>query len=307
MSWFLLGARALLPLGFLVALLQAELFAGAVRGRLLEQLLGRPSPQQWRDAVAAALDDPPVRVGYWDPAAASYREADGAELTPPDPRSRRSRVEAHRDGQRIALRASRIRVHEVGAAERKRIKDNPHDSAQQRLAALRIRLALTSETVHGPEQLELQLLGAEVDEAIEEVRTAASGDAPPELAVHGVAATLRSRARSGVMHVVVEDRGFGRRSEFVETTVCFCCAEALQNATKHAGAGASASVALSQRDGWLTFSVEDNGAGFDPDTVARGQGLENMNERVVAAGGSLTLETAQGEGSRISGRLPAGV
>ena len=85
MSWALVGIRVIMPLGFLAALFQAELFAGAVRGRLLEQLLPRPSPQRWRDAVAAALDDPPVRIGYWDPAAERYREADGTELTAPDP------------------------------------------------------------------------------------------------------------------------------------------------------------------------------------------------------------------------------
>ena len=172
------------------------------------------------------------------------------------------------------LRASQLRVREVGAAERKRIEDNLHDSAQQRLVALRIRLALASERLHGPEQAELQRFGAEVDQVLEEVRTAAKGRPPPELARHGVAAALKSLVRSGVMPVTVEDRGFGRRSELVETTVFFCCAEALQNATKHAGASASASVLLSHSDGWVLFSVEDNGAGFDPHTVARGHGLK---------------------------------
>lgn len=179
MSWVLIGARVILPLGFLAALFQAELFAGAVRGRLLEQLLPRPSPPQWRDAVAAALDDPPVRIGFWDPAANRYREADGAEVTVPASGAGRSRVEARRDGQPVAamviddalaedpelvraaasatvlavengnlegqLRASRLRVREVGAAERKRIEDNLHDSAQQRLVALQIKLAMASE------------------------------------------------------------------------------------------------------------------------------------------------------------------
>lgn len=109
------------------------------------------------------------------------------------------------------------------------------------------------------------------------------------------------------MPVTVEDRGFGRRSELVETTVYFCCAEALQNATKHAGASASASVLLSHSDGWVLFSVEDNGAGFDPHPVARGHGLNNMSDRLAAAGGSLTLDSAEGQGTRMSGRLPADV
>lgn len=260
MSWALIGARVILPLGFLIALFQAELFAGAARGRLLEQLLPRPSPQQWRDAVASALDDPPVRIGFWDPAKGRYREPDGTDLTAPEPGSRRSRVEAHRGAQPVAmviddalaenpelvraatsatvlavengnlegqLRASQLHVREIGAAERKRIEDNLHDSAQQRLVALQIKLALASERVDGPEQAELHRFGAEVDQVLEEVRTAATGASPPELVRHGVAAGLKSLVRSGVMPVTVEDRGFGRRSEKVETTVFFCCAEAL--------------------------------------------------------------------------------
>jgi signal transduction histidine kinase len=212
----LVASRVLLPLGFLAALLQADLFAGAVRGRLLERLLPRPSPQQWRDAVAAALDDPPLRIGYWDPGAERYREPDGTELDPPEPAGGRARVEAHRGGKPVAamviddaladdpelvraatsatvlavengnlegqLRESQRRVREVGAAERKRIQDNLHDSAQQRLVALGIRLALISERLPGPVQLELERFGAEVDQALEEVRTAAKGAVPPDSA-----------------------------------------------------------------------------------------------------------------------------
>jgi hypothetical protein len=72
MSWFVVGARVLLPLGFLIALLQAELFAGVARGALLERLLTRPSPEPWRDDVAEALDDPLLRLGYWDVASGRY-------------------------------------------------------------------------------------------------------------------------------------------------------------------------------------------------------------------------------------------
>lgn len=126
-----------------------------------------------------------------------------------------------------------------------------HDSAQQWLVALGIRLALTSERLHGPEQRELQRFGDEVDQVREEVRTAAKVVAPPELACHGVVEALKSLAGSGVMPVAVEDHEFGRRSELVETTVFFSCAEALQNATKHAAAGTSAGVILSHGEGWV--------------------------------------------------------
>jgi signal transduction histidine kinase len=341
MAWALVGIRVILPLGFLVALLQAELFAGAARGRLLEELLRRPTPQQWRDAVAVALDDGPLRIGFWDLAAERYREADGEQLAAPRPGSGRSTVEASRGGQPVAamviddalaedpelvraatsatflavengnlegqLRASQTRIGEVGAVERKRIERNLHDSAQQRLLALRINLELTSERLHGPEQLELQRLGAEVDHVLEDVRAAAGGVQPPGLVLHGVASTLRSLARSTTMPVAIEDRGFGRRSELVESTVFFCCAEALQNVTKHAGAGTSVTVCLSHSDGWVQFSVEDDGVGFAPHTVTRGRGLDNMTDRTSALGGTLALDSAAGKGTRVSGRLPADV
>jgi signal transduction histidine kinase len=73
----------------------------------------------------------------------------------------------------------------------------------------------------------------------------------------------------------------------VESTVFFCCAEALQNATKHAGPGTSVTVRLSHADGWGLFSVGDDGVGFDPQTVARGRGLDNMADRLTAVGGSV--------------------
>ena len=339
MAWAVVGIRVILPLGFLAALLRAELFAGAVRGQLLERLLGGPSPQQWREAVAGTLDDPPARIGVWDADTERYREADGTELAPPAPGSGRSTVEATHDGQRVAalvvddalaedpelvraatsatvlavehgilegqLRASHARIREAGAAERKRIARDLHDSAQQHLVSVRIGLQLSSERMQGPERLELERLGAELDQALEDVRAAANGALPAGLALHGVATALRLLADSAVMPVVVEDSGFGRRSDLVETTVFFCCAEALQNAIKHAGPGTSARVLLSHSNGWLHFSVQDDGAGFDPDAVGRGRGLDNIAERVSAVGGSFALHSAAGRGTRVTGRLPA--
>jgi hypothetical protein len=62
-----LATRALLPLGFLLALLQAELVTGRALRTLLERLATRPSAEQWRDTIADALDDPDLRLGYRDP------------------------------------------------------------------------------------------------------------------------------------------------------------------------------------------------------------------------------------------------
>jgi signal transduction histidine kinase len=87
--------------------------------------------------------------------------------------------------------------------------------------------------------------------------------------------------------------------------VYFCCLEALQNAAKHAGAGASASIWLSDGDGGLRFRVEDDGRGFDPEGTEPGAGLANLAERLRAVGGSIRIDSAVGLGARVSGHIPA--
>jgi signal transduction histidine kinase len=81
--------------------------------------------------------------------------------------------------------------------------------------------------------------------------------------------------------------------------------EALQNVGRHAEA-ASGHVSLVD-DGELRFEVTDDGVGFDPDATPRGGGLVNMNDRVDAAGGSLTVRSAPGRGTTVSGRIPIDV
>src|SRR4051812_29969488 len=98
LGWGLLATRILLPVGFLVALLQADLFAGAARSRLLEQLLSRPGADRWEHAVSEALDDPALRLGYWDAEAGRYRDAAGEEVDRPPAGSGRAWACADRDG-----------------------------------------------------------------------------------------------------------------------------------------------------------------------------------------------------------------
>ena len=338
MSWFVVGARVLLPLGFLVALLQADLFAGAARGRLLAELMTRPSPERWRVAVARALDDPALRLAYWDPSSGGYRQPDGDELTAPAGPDR-VWVEMDRNGRPVAamhidaalaedpelvhaatsatvlavehgdlegeLRDSQARIIAAGDAERHRIERDLHDSAQQRLVALRIHLALASEQFDSPEQRTLvEQLGTEVEEALDDLRTVAHGAYPDLLRQAGPAAALRSVCRHGAIPVTVKDGGVHRHPQEIELAVYFCCLEALQNAAKHAGPGAVATVMLSEDGGDVCFTVEDDGIGFDPRTVRRGAGLENLTDRMSAAGGTLRITSARGRGTRVSGRLP---
>ena len=171
--------------------------------------------------------------------------------------------------------------------------------------SLRIDLTLAGERFDGSEERAmLERLGGQVDDAIEELRGVAHGIYPSVLADRGVGTALRAVARSSAMPVRVGDEWRGRHSEAVETTVYFCCLECLQNAAKHAGQGASATVRLFEADGQVSFSVQDDGTGFDPGTVERGHGLTNLADRVAAVGGTLTIDSASAQGTRVTANIP---
>jgi signal transduction histidine kinase len=83
----------------------------------------------------------------------------------------------------------------------------------------------------------------------------------------------------------------------------FCCLEAMQNSAKHGG-GAPVTISLGGGGGTLTFRVADTGAGFDPDCTKRGSGLQNMQDRLEALGGSVEIDSRPSEGTVVFGRIP---
>ena len=83
----------------------------------------------------------------------------------------------------------------------------------------------------------------------------------------------------------------------------FCALEAMTNAAKYAEA-ASVAVTLGQSDSRLSFSVTDDGRGFDPADAPRGSGLQGMTDRVEAVGGTLTVQSTPGRGTSVLGTLP---
>ena len=86
----------------------------------------------------------------------------------------------------------------------------------------------------------------------------------------------------------------------MEAAVYFACAEALQNAVKHAGSAATARVVLRHESSGLAFEVSDDGRGFDGETNAGG-GLVNMEDRLNAVGGRLRVTSVPGCGTTVQG------
>ena len=84
--------------------------------------------------------------------------------------------------------------------------------------------------------------------------------------------------------------------------------ELVVNAIRH-GQADQIRIAGEYHDGLVSFSVRDNGRGFDPATAPGPEqghfGLLGIRERLDEFNGTLTIESESGNGSRISAMLNA--
>jgi signal transduction histidine kinase len=205
------------------------------------------------------------------------------------------------------LQASRARIVTAADESRRTIERNLHDGAQQHLVALAVKIGLAKAMLPadpaavGPL---LDQLRTEAQAAIGTIRELAHGIYPPLLRERGLGEALRTAAARSPLRCAVEVDLPGRYPAELEACVYFCCLEAIQNAGKYAGDGAEILVSVEDTEGRLRFAVSDDGAGFAAD-VTEGHGFMNMRDRLGAVGGDLAVRSAPGEGTTVSGEIPA--
>ena len=130
----------------------------------------------------------------------------------------------------------------------------------------------------------------------------AEGLHPAELD-DGLDAALTALAERSPVPVDLDVRVDGLQSNDVTAAAYYVCAEALANVAKHAGA-TFVHVQVERRRGELTVVVVDDGAGgAEP---AKGSGLRGLTDRVEALGGTLTVRSPTGAGTRLTAELPLG-
>jgi signal transduction histidine kinase len=203
------------------------------------------------------------------------------------------------------LRASRRRLVEAQDAERRKIERNLHDGAQQQLVALSIQLGLLEDAADDSDAVRelTPLLKEAARAAVDDLRSLARGIYPPLLAEQGLVAALQAQVRKAPLPVQIVADGLGRYPPDTESTVYFCTLEALQNIAKYASASV-AEIHLACPDSSLSFTISDDGAGFDPVTARRGSGLQGMADRLAALGGTFEIRSAPGHGTTLTGQLP---
>jgi signal transduction histidine kinase len=148
-------------------------------------------------------------------------------------------------------------------------------------------------------------LGLQAEGAIEDVRSLARGIYPSLLTDRGLSEAVHTVARQAPLPVRIDAVGVTRQPIEIETAVYFTCAEALQNATKHATGATGVWIRLRQTPTTLSFEVRDDGPGLTPGT-REGRGLRNMHDRIEGVRGRLAIDATPGKGTRVAGSVEVG-
>jgi len=243
----------------------------------------------WGAVLVSTVEPEPFPVG------AEQRIADFAELVA----LALANAEARRE-----LAASRARIVETGDAERRRLERNLHDGAQQRLVGLALTLQQCGRVLDdagGESRDLLRRAEAELTAALAELRELARGIHPAILTDRGLVPALEMLAGRTSLPVDLSASLDERLPAPVEAAAYYIVAEALTNASKHAGA-ARVRVDVRLLDGDALVEVADDGVGGAD--RKRGSGLRGLGDRIDALGGRLELESPAGAGTLVRARLP---
>ena len=212
-------------------------------------------------------------------------------------RERLAEIEA----QARELQRSRRRLVAAQDEERRRIERDLHDGVQQQLLSLAVRLRHTA----GGDPV-LGDLDDEAERAVFSLQELARGIYPSVLADQGLPAALRTQAARLPVTIQVEvDPSLAglRLDPAHEAALYFVALEALTNAQKHAPDARVAVWLLADGD-QVALEVVDDGPGFDA-RPRSGNGLQNMADRIEAAGGNFTIDSHPGGGTHVAATVPA--
>lgn len=209
--------------------------------------------------------------------------------------------------QVASLEASRDRVLAAADDARRALELDLDSGPLQQLVALKVKLGPARLQAEQRSAVKTAGVIAQLEEdagtALQAVRDFAGGIYPPLLEAEGLPAAISQETRQLPIPVALNVGGLDRYPRDVEAAIYFSVLEALQNAVKYSEAD-SITITLEDGDGELSFSVFDDGVGFDTEQVERGAGLDNMSDRVDAVGGTVMIESVAGEGTTVRGSVP---
>ena len=201
--------------------------------------------------------------------------------------------------------------------ERKTISRELHDQLGQSLLALLLTVqSLREDEDNGAVEGSCRACEGRIRHLIEEVRRLAWGMRPSILDDYGLDFALARHTEEVSNHSNLtidyqysRSPGLGRLPGRIEVTLYRIAQEAITNIVRHAQATRASAVVLQRRDE-VTLLIEDDGLGFDVDTVvdngSGGLGLTGMKERAALTGGTCAVESKPKQGTTVRVKISIG-
>jgi PAS domain S-box-containing protein len=223
-------------------------------------------------------------------------------------------------GQQIGVALENIQLHRQSRKlavmeERQRLARELHDSVTQSVYSLTLFAEAGQEWAEAGDldrvKHDLTRIGETAQQALKDMRLLVYELQPSNLEKEGLIGALHHRLNAVEKRAGVEARLLAEQMvelpKPVEEALYGIAQEALNNTLKHAEAN-SVTVYIRVRGEHVELEVVDDGRGFDPDAASDrgGLGLITMRERAESVGGSLTVLSAPGEGTRVKASLGLG-
>ena len=208
----------------------------------------------------------------------------------------------NRQKQQIALLKAKI---EGEVAERERLSRELHDGIASQLLSIRLGIEMlerdTQKTGITPSFTQI---ASQLENATKELRNTAHNLMPELLVQKGwlAAIALLCQNTTDLTHLKTELQVLGEPSPLskdIELSLYRIVQELVQNAVKHAKTN-NLLIQVSDRDGLLALTVEDDGVGFETWQAFRpGSGLTNARRRVEELGGYMDIKSRPGKGTTV--------
>lgn len=200
---------------------------------------------------------------------------------------------------------------EVLEQEAKRISNALHDEAGQLLVAVYIALQDLADEMPAVQPRVVKVTQL-LDQIEFQLRRLSHELTPTLLNDLGLLPALRylfeGLAQRSRLQITIDAAPEQRLPKRVETTLYHIAKEALHNVVKHAQATA-VRIRFQQGAGAIACSIQDNGKGFDPASIAdrkdeQGFGLMGIRERLNVVGGHLQVNSTIGNGAELVITIP---
>lgn len=186
-------------------------------------------------------------------------------------------------------------------AERTRLARDLHDGLGGMLSAVKLNLFDMRQDViiETDDVKRFNKVIEMLDNSMSELRRVAHNMMPESLSRYGLKVALEDFCHSlpnVTFHFFGEEQRIDHKTE---NTLYRAVFELINNAIRH-GEAEHINVQLIQQADRVSVTVQDNGKGFDPAKVSRGAGLQNVQNRIGSAGGTVDIHSVTGQGTEIT-------